>query len=420
MQDSRLRIILLVAFVDLIGFGLIIPLQAAYAQRLGATGLTFGCLVGIYAAMQLIFNPVLGRLSDRIGRRPVLLVSLVGSVLSHLLLGVADLAGSLQLLFLARILDGITGANIATAQACIADVTTAENRAKGMGKFGAAFGLGFVLGPALAALSVVVGRQVQGPQYATAWPAFVAAIMALIASVIVWRYLPETRIKPKSGIDTRRPPTFSKLFSVMHQPRIRELFTLALFGVIAFVLLEATFVYLCVDRFQMSEVGVGLIFVYFGMIMVVVQGGLVGRLSRRFGEPRLVAVGPMITAVGFLTLSLVPIALDHQMAWWLLLVGCVPVAFGHGITGPNMNALISRQAGPHEQGAMLGLSQSVGSLGRTIAPPIGGLLYDIGPSWPYWVGAVIFLAAGSFGFYIRPAQQAALSSAAPEDGVATG
>ena len=145
MRRSSLNVILFVAFVDLVGYGLIIPLQAVYAERLGATGFAFGLLVGIYALMQLIFNPLLGRWSDRVGRKPVLVLSIAGSTVSHALLGVADLYASLPLLFIARTLDGITGANVATAQAYIADVTTPEKRARGMGLFGAAFGVGFVL-----------------------------------------------------------------------------------------------------------------------------------------------------------------------------------------------------------------------------------------------------------------------------------
>ena len=198
MKRSPLYTILVVAFVDLIGFGLIIPLQAVYAERLGASGLTLGMLIGVYALMQLAFNPILGRWSDRVGRRRVLLISVAGSALSHTLLGVADLAVSLPMLFAARILDGITGANLATAQAYIADVTTAENRAKGLGLFGAAFGLGFVLGPALGAGLAFVGKAVSGEQYGTAWPAFGAAAIALGAFVLVWRLLPESRPTPEA------------------------------------------------------------------------------------------------------------------------------------------------------------------------------------------------------------------------------
>jgi len=412
MKRSPLFIILLVVFVDLVGFGLIIPLQAIYADRLHATGLTFGLLVGVYSLMQLIFNPLLGRWSDRVGRRRVLLISIAGSVASHILLGVADLAFSLPLLFLARAFDGITGANIATAQAYIADVTTPENRAKGMGYFGAAFGFGFVVGPALGAGLYYVGSAVSDETYGTCFPAFGAAVISLVALFLVWRYLPESRP------DREKPSTFrafklSQFTTIFAHPRLRELFTVVFFTIFAFVLLEVTFVYLCLHSLGLGASGTGLVFGYMGVCMVIVQGGLVGRLAKRFGEASLVAVGPIINAMGFLMISSVPLLTSltfATVAWCVLLLGLIPVTFGHGITNPNLNALISRQAGEDRQGTVLGLSQGVGSLARTIAPPIGGLLYDIqmngvrGPL-PYWVGAGILLLVSVFGFRIRHVQQ---------------
>ena len=443
MKPAPLSIILFIAFVDLVGFGLIIPLQAVYANRLQASGLTLGFLMGAYALMQLAFNPLLGRWSDRVGRRRVLLVSVGGSVLSHLLLGVADLTVSLPLLFIARILDGATGANIATAQAYIADVTTAENRARGMGLFGAAFGLGFVMGPALGAGLVFVGREVSGPVYGTAWPAFGAAAASLIAVVLVWRFLPETRrlaaaasvagakrgmptrtaVGPLSGSPTAPAappsralfgaPSLRGLKEAMAHPRLRELFSLSFCSIFAFVLLEVTFVYLCAHRFGVTEAGTGMIFAYVGILMVLVQGGLVGRLSRAFGEARLVATGPFINAAGFLMLSAIPLVVAGPLAWALLLCGCVPIALGQGLTGPNLNALISRQADEGRQGTVLGLSQGIGSLARAIAPPIGGLLYDLGPPWPYWIGAAILTLVGLFALRVRLAQQQALQRHSP-------
>ncbi len=410
MKQSPLRIILLVAFVDLISFGLIIPLQASYADRLDAKGVTFGLLVGVYAAMQLVFNPILGRWSDRVGRRRVLLISLAGSVVSHALLGVADLAASLPLLFAARTLDGITGANVATAQAYIADVTTAENRAKGMGLFGAAFGLGFVVGPALGAGLAYIGRHVSGEQYGTAWPAFGATVITAIALVLVWRYLPEPE-RHVSKDETRGGPlTMGRLRSAMGHPRYRELFTVLFATTFAFVLLEATFVYLCAHRFQMTEMGTGLLFTYIGIIMVIVQGGLVGRLVPRFGETKLLMIAPFLTAIGFLLLSGVPGTAEQGSAWLLLLFGCIWMGLGHGMTGPNLNALISRQASAGQQGMTLGLSQGIGSLARAVGPPIGGLLYDLGPPWPYRVGAVFLIGIGIFLIRIRPAQERAIAS----------
>lgn len=392
----------------MVGFGLIIPLQAVYATRLGATGLTFGLLVGVYSLMQLVFSPVLGRWSDRVGRRRVLLISIAGSVMAHILLGVADLAMSLPLLFAARIVDGITGANIATAQAYIADVTTAENRAKGMGLFGAAFGLGFVVGPAFGAGLACVGRQISGEVHGTAWPAFGAAVIASLAFLLVWRFLPES---PKAGraAETRfTAVSVTLLPAAIGHARLRELFAIMFGSVFTFVLLEVTFVYLCTRTFAVTEVGTGMIFAYLGVLMVVVQGGLVGPLVRRFGEATLTATGPFITAAGFLLISAVPLTGHLNVAWLLLIAGCVPISLGQGVTTPNINALISRHAEEQRQGMTLGLSHGVASLARAIAPPIGGFLYDVGPSWPYWVGAVLFIGVGCMAARVRPMQQLAI------------
>ncbi len=407
MKRSPLTIILFVAFVDLIGFGLIIPLQAVYAKRLGATSLTFGLLIGVYAIMQFVFNPVLGRWSDRVGRRRVLLLSMAGSVISHTLLGLADLSYSLPLLFVARIMDGITGANVATAQAYIADVTTDENRARGMGLFGAAFGLGFVLGPAIGAGLAGVGGIVGDPRYATAWPAFGAAVICAIAFVLVWRYLPESR-RAESSEDATPFFSMHRLREAMTHDRLRELFVLSFGVTFAFVMLEATLVYLCKDRLDISISETGLLFAYIGMIMVVVQGGFVGKLVARFGEMRLLTCAPFITATGFALLATVPELTDVRMAWVMLFLGCLPMAIGQGLTGPSLNALISRQGARERQGLTMGLSQGVGSLARAAGPPIAGFLYLIGPSRPYLVGAGVLCVCGLFALSIRGRQQRSL------------
>ncbi|RME39967.1 MAG: MFS transporter [Planctomycetota bacterium] len=399
-RRRALHVILLVAFVDLIGFGLILPLQAVYAKRLGATGLTFGLLVGAYAVMQLLFNPILGRWSDRVGRRRVLLLSIGGSVASHVLLGVADLAHSLPLLFLARILDGITGANVTTAQAYIADVTEDEDRARGMGLFGAAFGMGFVVGPALAALLAAVGTRVSGEATGTSWPAFGAACISACALYFVWRYLPESR-RPGAALRAVYGLSLRGLRRVMAHHRFRELLTLVFSATFAFVLLEVTLVYLCMGSLGVSASGSGLVFAYFGVVMACVQGGLVGRLASRFGEPRVLSVAPFLTAIGFVILAGVSMASTRSIAWTLLLIGCLPTVLGHGLTGPNLNAMVSRQAAEDRQGETLGISQGIGSLARALAPPVGGWLYDRGPSWPYMVGAVLLVGIGAFALRVR-------------------
>jgi len=408
MKKGPLRIILFVALVDLTSFGLIIPLQAVYADRLGASGFTFGLLVSAYAAMQIVFNPLLGRWSDRVGRRPVLLMSIAGSVASHLLLGVADLAQSLPLLFAARILDGITGANIATAQAYIADVTTGEERARGMGLLGAAFGVGFMVGPAFGALLALIGRAVHGPEIGTCWPAFGAAGIAAIAWLIVWRRLPEPARDRDAETSRFQLIGLRRIRAAASNRRVRELLSLAFAANFALVLLESTFVYLCAQRFSLTERGTGLIFAYFGLLIVIVQGGLVGRLARRFGEPTLLAIGPFFTALGFFMFASAARASDMAVAWALLISGTLPTMIGHGLTGPNLNALVSRQADPSKQGATLGVLQGVASLARTASPPIGGLLFDVGAHWPYWVGAVMFMLVGAYAATIARRQSESL------------
>ncbi len=402
MKKSPLFIILIVAFVDLVSYGLIIPLQASYAERMGANGLTFGLLVGTYSLMQLIFNPLLGRWSDRVGRRRVLLISVFGSIFSHLLLGVADLASSLPLLFLARTLDGITGANISTAQAYIADVTTKENRAKGMGMFGAAFGLGFVMGPAIGAGLVFLGGIISGPAYGTAWPAFGAAVISATAFFLIWKHLPESNPDATDTASQRRVPHLKTMGSLFHQPRLRELFTLTFSITFSFVLLEITFVFLCTHFLGVREAGAGLIFAYIGILMVIVQGGLVGRLAKRYGEASLIAFAPFITAIGFVIISFVAEVDTTTWAWAALLIGCIPVAFGNGLTTPSVNALVSKESPKDQQGIVLGTNQALGSLARALGPLAGGAMYDVRAALPYWVGAGLFVAIGVYAVKIRP------------------
>lgn len=409
MKRAPLNIILLVAVVDLIGFGLIIPLQGVYAERLGASGLTFGALVGSYAAAAMLFGPLLGKWSDRIGRRRILLVSIAGSVLSHSLLGVADLVHSLPLLFLARIGDGITGANIATAQSYIADITEAKDRARGMGLFGAAFGVGFVVGPAIGAALAWMGRSVSG-ETGTSWPAFGAAIISLIALLLVWRYLPESRDPGK--VHAPRATFFgvSGLRAIWRAPRLRELFVIVFSGTFAMVLMELPIVYMSVKLLELSESGIGLLFVYLGSMIVIVQGGLVARLVRRFTEPTLVSAGPFISACGFLLLSAVPFAPSPKIAWCLLIIGCAPVALGRGLTDPTLNTLVSRLADTNRQGFTLGLSHSLQQLARAIGPLAAGLLFDVAPQWPFWVGAILLTAIGTFATAISTRQRSALEA----------
>lgn len=407
VRRSSLAAILLVGFVDLASFGLIIPLQADYAKRLNVSGFYFGLLIGVYAAAQFVFAPLLGRLSDRIGRRPVLLISIAGSIASHSLLGVADIVRSYPLLFLARMVDGVTGANVATAQAYIADVTTQENRARGMGLFGAAFGLGFIVGPSLGGALFWIGHSVTGG--GTSWPAFGAAVLSTIAFALVLVYLPESR--PASERTHVEPHGFSvrRLARVWHRPRLRELLTLLFTMVFAFVLLETTYVYLVKDRLGFGTAKVSLLFAGIGVVNVIVQGGLVGRLAKRFGEPAVINVAPVLLAAGFFGLSMLPRLDGHAAALTCLLVSSAIVAAGSGLLNPSTQSLISRQAGAGDQGGTLGVGQGLASLARAACPPIAGVLYDTRPELPYWVGVALYLAIIAFASAIRPAQQRAIA-----------
>jgi MFS family permease len=279
-----------------------------------------------------------------------------------------------------------------------------------MGLFGAAFGLGFVIGPALGAGLAVLGTAISGEDYGTAWPAFGATVIALVALGLAWRFLPESRPDRPTATARFRGLHMAQLREALSHPRLRELFVLVFSSIFAFVLLEVSFVYLCAHRFGVAEAGTGMIFAYIGVLMVFVQGGLVGRLAGRHGEAWLVAIGPFITALGFLMLSAVPLSVGQTVAWMLLILGCVPVALGHGLTGPSLNALVSRQAHEERQGMTLGLSQGIGSLARAIGPIVGGLLYDAGPSWPYWAGAAVLVCVGLTAIRVRPQQERSLAA----------
>ncbi|MGB0715534.1 MAG: MFS transporter [Phycisphaerae bacterium] len=401
-NSTALKLILMVTFVDLIGFGLIIPLVPTYAERLNASGLTLGLLIGAYPFVQLVVTPLMGRWSDHVGRRTVLMLSMFGSFLSHILLGFADISASLSLLFVARILDGITGASIATAQAYIADVTTPENRAKGMGLFGAAFGLGFVLGPSIGAALSQAGEAFGPKEYATSWAAFGAAIIALIAFILVWLKLPESKPEVnKEAAASRRAFSLDDIRLTLGNVKLRQLIVVMFNCMVAFVMLEATFAYLCLRNLQADQKDVAWLFAYIGVLIVIVQGGLVGRLARRFGEARLICIGPFLTGAGMLLIASVPDFQSVSLAWWLLLLACIPIAGGNGLTNPNLTALISKQAPADRQGGTLGVAQGLGALARAIAPPIGGWLFDQSPSAPYLAGGTLFLVIGVYALTIR-------------------
>lgn len=395
MGESRrqLSTIFLIVFIDLVGFGMVIPFVPLWAERYQPRAVTLALLLACYSTMQFLAAPLLGRLSDRFGRRPVLLLSLLGSVLGYLLLAVA---GSLPLLFASRIIDGLSGGNIATAQAVIADTTKPEERARGMGIIGAAFGLGFIFGPAIGGLLMPI----------RSWlPAVAAAATSATAFVMVWFLLPETR--PVGGQPAAPAGLLglTRLRTVIARPELSRLLAMVFLNVIAFSAFEMTFALFMHDRHHLSERTIGLLLAGVGVTAAVIQGGLIGRLSRRFGEERLLLVGSSLGVVGLGALPYMPNVST-------LLLPIAVLAVGSALFNPSLSALTSRHAGGHEMGEVLGVFQSLSSLGRVVGPLVGGLLFKaIGDAWPYRVGALLTLIVVALAASLPPRARA--SAVAP-------
>ncbi len=407
MKRSPLLILCLIALVDLSSFGLIIPLLPIYAKRFDASGTLLGMLLGCFSMAQFVFAPILGRWSDRLGRRPVLLISVAGSVCAHLLLGLGDLESWMWLLFAARVLDGVTGANIATVQAYVADITTGKERARGMGMIGATIGLGFVIGPALGIGLLILGTAVGGETTGTSWPAFGAAVISSISFFLVWRFLPEPQTHEAAPSAQPKPRLFfTNLRHVAQNQRLGELLLLLVTLTFCFVIFETTLVYTCMDRFELSRNQVMGIFVYIGLLIVIVRGGLVGRLVRRLREPNILVFAPLVSACGFLAIALS----QRWPVFAIFLAACVPIAFGVGLGDPVIRALLSRQAPANEQGLTMGVASGMNSLTRAAGPVIAGALYDLNAALPYWIAAIIYVLAAGFALTIKSAQERALAT----------
>ncbi len=328
-----------------------------------------------YSAMQFIFAPILGRLSDRFGRRPVLLVSLVGSVVGYLLFG---FAGSIAVLFAARIIDGISGGNIATAQAVIADITGPEDRAKGMGIIGAAFGLGFIVGPAVSALLVDIQPWL---------PGVAAALTSAIAFTLVLLKLPETLPEEARTEARQHPLNLSSLREVLAaHPLVAMCFAIVLLVIFAFSNFETTFAQFAAFHHGLGLSRIGWLFVYAGVLGAVVQGGLVGRLVKIFGEKKLVVGGTLIAA---LAVGAVPY--PSSMAG--LMVVLAALALGQGLASPSLSSLTSKLVRPDEVGGVMGIYQAFSSLARIFGPLTAELAFHVGYHWPFRLAAVAYFLA---------------------------
>jgi len=377
LRRSPLLFIFITVFVDLLGYGMVIPLLPFYVTRQSGGAAVAGALGSLYALMQLLSGPVLGALSDAYGRRPVLLVCLLGTACAYLLLG---LANSLTVIFVAVMVDGITGGNLTTAQAYIADVTAPEARTRGLGLVGAAFGLGLMTGPALGGLLSLYGL----------WaPAFVACAIAL-SNVLFGLFVLSESLPPERRTAA---PTWPRLNSVA---QLIGLFRLAPIRVLmvtlftlnlAFAGLQTNFPLYSHARFGWDAVRNGIFFAYVGVCAVLIQGVLLGRLQPRFGEARLVVSGLALMAIGLAGLAVAP--------WdWTLYPIVGLVALGTGLSIPSLTSLISRRVAASEQGRVMGGTQALLSLTMILGPTMAGLSFErVGTSAPYWLGGLLAAAA---------------------------
>ncbi len=360
---TPLMIIFATVFIDLIGFGMVIPILPYYAhtEPFMATPLDIGFLFASYSLMQFFFSPLLGRLSDRYGRRPILFFSLVGSAVGYLTLG---LANTLFLVFLGRIIGGVSGGNISTAQAYIADVTSKENRAKGMGLFGAAFGLGFILGPAMAGILSKYGVNV---------PFYVAAAMSLANAIALYFILPES-IKPGAQANMpARKNRLLELFDSLSEKTFRDLNLIYFLLITAFSIMTYAFVLYTSFRFDYDAEKNGYLFAFVGVISILVQGVLFGRLVKRYGETALIVVGCAVLVVSLFALPFIGPNYGGVAA---LLVGLAVMSFGNSLASPGLTSLASKSADEHDQGRTMGIMQSGASMARTIGPLMGGFLLN--------------------------------------------
>ena len=392
IQKANNRALILVyatIFLDVLGLGVLIPVLPYYAQQYRADALTVGFLSAAFSIAQFAASPFLGALSDRIGRRPVILVNILGSSIAYFLFGWVN---SLWMLMLARVLEGITGGSISTAQAYIADVTPPEDRMKRFGLIGAVFGLGFVIGPAFGGFLST---------FSLSMPAYAAGVLCFLAAVFGFFMLPESLPVEKRatvGLSLSDANPFQKIADALSRDSIRAIL-LAIFSVnVAFSGLQSNFALFTLKRFQMGPQDNAWIFVYIGLLSIFMQGVVVRRMPKTLNPVTTCITGLTAMAFGFLGISMATQS-------WHLYPAIAILAFGNGIAAPMLTGLISRRVGEQEQGTVLGSSQAILSSTRIVGPLFAGFVFDaLGSGAPYWTGAILALAGAAI--VARAPQQA--------------
>lgn len=407
-------ILFLIVFIDLVGFGIIIPLLPFYGEHFDAGPFVVAMMMASYSLGQFVAAPFWGRLSDSIGRRPVLIISLFGAVLSYIWLGFSS---TLWMLFAARIVGGLMAGNISTAFAYIADITTVENRAKGMGMVGAAFGLGFIAGPAIG--GILAGPDPLTADYQT--PAFVAAGMSFVAFVLTVALLKESLPADVRAqhLNQPRQSRLTQFKTAMGKPGVGLLVSLSFLATFVFAGMETTFAMWSRRQFGWGPEQNGYLFAFIGIIAAIIQGGAVGRLVKRYGEANLIVQGAVALALG---MAMIPFSGD-SVAW--LVAAMVVVAYGFSVINPALNSLISLRTDAANQGQMMGVARSATTMARVIGPAWAGVLFaSLGRDWPYYGGTVLMLVVAFFALRsmkdneaakAEALKSAATSSPTPED-----
>lgn len=397
MKRSPLLVIFVTIFIDLVGFGIVIPVLPFYVEssKFNATPRAVGLLFASFSVMQLIFSPILGKLSDRFGRRPILFLSLIGTGIGFLILGFAT---TLWMLFAGRILDGITGGNISTAQAYIADVTSPEERARGMGLVGAAFGLGFIFGPPIGGIL---------SRWGIAVPFLFAAGLAFSNAILLYFTLPETVTADHPARLRTAEGRWTLMWRSLKQARLAFVLLIYFLFVVSFSIMTTTFALYTMFRFGYDAEHNGYLFLLIGTIAAVVQGTLIGKLAKRFGEMPLVIAGALMFTI---SLAIVPLVGPGAGGLAALLAICGVLAIGNSLATPALTSLSSKSVSRAEQGSVLGVTQSAASLARVVGPVLSAfLIYSAtAPKHisnnsiraTFWAGALImfiaFLAAVQF------------------------
>ena len=377
-----MALLFLIVFINLVGFGIIIPLMPFYVLHLGAGPELIMLIFSVYSGTQFLTAPFLGRLSDRYGRKPILAVTLFGAFLSYIILAYAD---SLWMLVLSRFIGGAMAGNLGIAYAYVTDITTPENRSKGMGLMGAAFGLGFIFGP-------VIGGVLAGPEVETAnyfLPAIASGALTLVAFIGVLTILPESlstdarqRVADKPAI-----PIFTHMWTVLSRPALAMLVGMGFLFVTAWALLESIMGFFADARFDYGPEALGYLTAWMGIIGVIVQGGLIGPLTKRFGEYRLVVAALVLGFAGFT-------AFATAFSLAQLLVALTLLGISSGLFNPNASSLVSKESTEADRGIVLGIYQGAGSLGRVVGPAFAGPVFAFsGVAVPFFIAAALMVPA---------------------------